>query len=186
MGASASSLMEAHPEPLTASGRPGWYAVYTRGRHEKKVARALEDKGVDVFLPLARTRNRWKDRVKMVEVPLFSGYLFVNSALAVEDRLAILKTPGAVRIVGNHGVGIPVPDEQIESLKVLVESGAPLLPHRFMRRGEMVLITNGPFMGVAGRVVRGSEEKPRLVVSIEILQRAVSVEIDETWVVRAS
>jgi transcription antitermination factor NusG len=160
---------------------PAWYAVYTRGRHEKKVASGLTGKSVQVFLPLATMRSRRRDRFKMVDVPLFAGYVFVNSPMSPADQLGILKTKGVVRIVGTGGIPEPIPDAQIHSLQVLVESGAPLLMLRAIPRGSMVTITEGPFQGVVGKVLRLNEQKQRLVVSIDLLQRSVSVEIDESF-----
>lgn len=168
------------------SGSGAWYAVYTRGRHEKKVARALSGKEVPVFLPLARKRSRWKDRWKMIDVPLFTSYLFVNTRSDPESQVAVLKTPGVVRIVGIHGVPSSVPDEQIESLRVVVESGEPILLLRSIPPGARVVVRQGPFEGVIGKVVRLSERKARLVVSIELLNRSVAVELDEDWLERTT
>src|SRR3990170_6753516 len=163
-----------------------WYAVYTRGRHEKKVARALSNKAVPVFLPLARKRSRWKDRWKIVDVPLFTSYLFVNARPDPGSQLAVLKTPGVVRIVGINGVPSPVPDEQIDSLRIVVESGEPVLILRSIPPGARVVVRQGPFEGVIGKVVRLSERKARLGGSLELLNRSVAVELDEDWLERVN
>ena len=159
-----------------------WYAVYTRGRHEKKVARTLTEKSIRVFLPLMKVRSRRRDRIQLIEVPMFSGYLFVHSAMDPDSRLRVLRTPGVVRILGLHGVPTPVPEEQVRSLQILVKSGVSVRPHRFLQTGSEVFIKEGPFAGVTGRVVRINEQRHKLVVSIDLLQRAVSVEIDQNWI----
>ena len=164
----------------------GWYAVYTRGRHEKKAAETLSRKAIPVFLPLVKKKSRWKDRWKIVDAPLFTSYLFVNAPPDPGSQLAVLKTPGVVRIVGIHGVPSPVPDEQIDSLRVIVESGEPVLILRSIPPGARVVVRQGPFEGVIGKVVRLSERKARLVVSIELLNRSVAVELDEDWLERVN
>src|SRR5271163_2554373 len=109
-----------------------WYAVRTRSRHEKLVARQLENQGIESFLPVvAQTRN-WSDRRKPLETPLFSGYTFLRMIHSSEDRVRVLRTQGVVSFVGVHGTGTPIPDHQIENIKTLVESRIPYEERPFL------------------------------------------------------
>lgn len=154
-----------------------WYAVQTRSRHEKIVAQGLGEKGVEVFLPQVDRLRRWKDRQKRVAFPLFPGYLFTRQPGRAEDRLAVLRTVGVVRFVGYEaGVPIPVPDEQVEAVRRMLESELKVDPYPYLKVGIRVRVVEGPLKGVEGILI----EKPgehRLVVGIDILQRAVSVTI---------
>src|SRR5215467_1551262 len=112
-----------------------WFAVQTKPRHEKKVSLELVEKGLHSFLPLQRTRRRWSDRYKWVELPLFSQYVFVRMALDTEVRARVLRTVGVVRFAGAPGRGTPVPDEQIETLQAMVERRISLAPHSYINVG---------------------------------------------------
>src|SRR5215831_20920262 len=111
---------------------PHWYAIQTRSRHEKVVRDQLAAKGIAQLLPIWRKRSAWKDRIKVVEVPLFSGYLF--SYFPLQDRVAVLETIGVVRIVGICGKPVPVPDEQIAAVRTMVEQRLPYDPHPYLSR----------------------------------------------------
>src|SRR5215475_1598651 len=98
--------------------QPHWYVIQTRSRHEKLVRDQLAAKSITHLLPLWRKRSIWKDRVKYVEVPLFSGYLF--GYFALQDRIAVLETVGVARLVGINGKAVPVPDEQITAVRTMI------------------------------------------------------------------
>lgn len=118
-----------------------WYAVHVRSRHEFKVLDRLTRAGIDVFLPVVERLNKWKDRKKLVSFPLFPGYLFVHIHKIYDTMLAILKTPGVVRFIGIiPGEPEPVPNEQIDSLKRLVESKENLDPYPYLKEGQRVRI----------------------------------------------
>src|SRR5271156_1884447 len=102
------------------ANQPRWYAVRTRSRHEKLVARQLETQGIESFLPVVTQTHNWSDRRKQVEAPLFSGYTFLRVVHSSGDRMRVLRTQGVVSFVGLHGTGIPIPDHQIEDIKTLV------------------------------------------------------------------
>jgi transcription antitermination factor NusG len=156
--------------------RPQWYAVHTRSRHEKRVARQLTEKRIEHFLPLRLEVHRWRDRYKKVEVPLFGGYLFVQLAAEPLRRLSVLQTPGVVRIVGFGRRDEPVPDEQIEAIRRVVESGALYQRHRILRVGQRVKILTGALAGVEGILKRIRGEN-RLVINVEPIKQAVAVEV---------
>ena len=157
-----------------------WYALQVRPRFEKVIASTLLNKGYEGFLPLYRHRSRWSDRMKEVELPLFSGYLFCR--FDINKRLPILITPGVMHVVGIGKTPQPVEEDEIAALQSLVFSGLQAEPRSYLNIGERVRIEIGPLSGVEGVLValKGST---RLVLSVSLLQRSVSVEIDESWVV---
>jgi len=154
--------------------KKNWYAVYTIVRHEKAVNSALLEKDIETFLPLREVISQWKDRKKKVLLPLFPGYLFINSTL--EDRLTILNTPGIVRILGVTGSPIPIPDEQVEAVKKLIESRLPYDPYPYYNEGKMVMVVNGPLQGVVGRILQ-KRTSNKLILSVDLIKRSVSVEV---------
>jgi transcription antitermination factor NusG len=156
---------------------PHWYAVQTHARHERKVTAQLEEKGVTTFLPLVTEVHRWSDRGKVVELPLFSCYAFVHMAHSVEARLEVLQTPGVIGFVGIHGVGILIPDKEIEDIRTLLAHNADCAPYPFLKVGRRVRIRGGCFDGVEGILVAKKSDRS-LVVSIELIQRSVAVRID--------
>lgn len=152
-----------------------WYAVYTKHQHEKKCADLLKQKSIEVYLPLYESTRRWQDRKKVLSLPLFPSYVFLWSNL--EARLNILNTPGVFFIVGNTRGACPVADADIASMKAMTNSRLPIEPHPVLRSGDRVRIRRGPLAGVQGILARVNNQD-RLVLSIEPLQRAVSVEVN--------
>jgi transcription antitermination factor NusG len=152
-----------------------WYAVQTRARHEKKVAKQLQEKGVTTFLPLVIHIHRWSDRRKVVELPLFPCYAFAR--LGPQTRLPALQTPGVLSIVGAHGVGAPIPNKEIEDIQTLLAQNVTSSPYPFIKVGQRVRIRGGCLDGVEGILVAEKSNR-RLVVSVELIQRSVSVQID--------
>lgn len=163
------------PFPLLTQ-RPLWYAVHTRSRHEKQVARLLEEKQLNAFLPLRKEVHRWKDRYKPVELPLFTGYVFVHLTPDADQRLCVLRTFGVVRIVSFAQQDVSVPDAQIEMLRRLTASDAPLHRHRYLRVGQRVKVISGSLAGIEG-ILKKVGNSDRLVISVEAIQRAVTVEL---------
>jgi transcription antitermination factor NusG len=163
--------------PALALQAPRWYAIHTRARHEKKAALQLQDKGVATFLPLITQARRWSDRSQLIQLPLFACYIFVRMAAPVVTRLAVLQTPGVIALVGIHGVGIPIPDKEIEDIKTLLARDAACTPYPFLNLGRRVRIRGGCFDGVEGILV-GKNRDRSLVVSIELIQRSVAVRIE--------
>jgi transcription antitermination factor NusG len=153
-----------------------WYAVQTRARHEKIIAHRLQEQGISTFLPLVREVHRWSDRKKTVELPLFSCYLFTRLAATNEDRLRVLRAEGVFQIVGRRGEGTPLPDEQIDAIRTLINEHLPVCSHPFLRIGQRVRIRTGSLAGVEGILVsrRGDQT---LVVSIDAIQRSLAIPI---------
>jgi len=153
-----------------------WYAVQTRSRFEKAVRAELSAWGIDHYLATFQDVHQWKDRKKVVEVPLFSGYIFVRFQ-DIEARLQVLKTNGVVRILGVSGRMEPVPDFEIDSIRQLLASGKRCYPHPFIREGSWVRMRRGPLAGVEGRLIR-VKSQTRLVLSVELLSQSVATEVD--------
>jgi len=155
--------------------QPLWYAVYTRSRHEQLVQKQLEGKAIQNFLPLYEKISQWKDRKKHVHLPLFPGYLFVK--ILLQDRLEVLKTFGAVQLVGDGNTPLPIPEEQILSIQTLIDKGFKFDPHPYLKVGNSVRITSGPLTGVEGILIR-KKNQSRLLLSVDLIQRSIAIEID--------
>jgi len=153
-----------------------WFAVHTRARHEKMVARELRSHGVTTFLPLVTEVHYWSDRRKTVESPLFSCYTFVRLAPGNDQRLRVLVVDGVLRFVGDHGLGTPIPDEQIEAVRVLVDERLPLCTHPFLKIGQRVRVRSGALAGIEGILASRAGERT-LVISLDAIQRSLSVRI---------
>jgi transcription elongation factor/antiterminator RfaH len=155
-----------------------WYVLHTRSRFEAVVRDGLAKKSHDVFLPKVRVQSKRRDRKVMLDVPLFPGYVFVRSNLHPNHHIDIVKTVGAVRLIGNKQVPVPVPDETIDSLRIIVSRSSEIQTGSRFRKGDRVMVVNGPFTGVIGTFdrYRGID---RVVVHIEALGQFASVEVDK-------
>lgn len=163
------------PAPVMSCRGAAWYAIWTRSRHEKVVWEQLDRKGIEAFLPTVRRWSRWKDRKKQIAWPLFPGYCFAR--FEVRDRLPVLTCTGVVNIVSFDGEPAPIPDWEIEGIRRLVESQLAYDPCPLIREGTMVEVVHGPLRGVVGRLVRKGPHA-RLILSVDLIGRAVSVEVD--------
>ena len=152
-----------------------WYALWTRSRHEQVVREQLEQRGVEAFLPTVTRWSRWKDRKKKIDWPLFPGYCFAR--FHPGERLPVLKCTGVVSIISFEGEPAPIPEHEIVGIRQLVESDLAYDPCPMIREGMMVEVMHGPLKGVIGRLMRKSE-KARLVLSVDLIGQAVSVEVD--------
>jgi transcription antitermination factor NusG len=156
-----------------------WYALTVKPQHEKAVAEQLEAKALESYVPLYRARRRWSDRTKVVELPLFSRYVFCR--FGFEERLKVLQISSVNQIVGFGGHPCPIDDRVIHDLKTVVGSGLPCNPWPFIRAGQRVRICEGPLEGTEGILVR-EKSRYRVVVNVEILNRAVAVEVERDLV----
>ena len=160
-----------------------WFAIRTRSQREKRTTVVLRDKGYEPFLPLYRVERRWSDRIRKMDLPLFSGYVFCR--FDVDFRLPILTMPSVVEIVGTGGTPVPIDDTEIAAIQTLVESGLSVGPTSFLAVGKPVRVVAGPLRGLEG-ILLHSSNSDRLVVSITLLRRSVAAEIDRRWVVPAA
>jgi len=156
---------------------PSWYVLHTKSRFENVVHDGLFKKSVDVFLPKITVQSKRKDRRKMIRVPLFPGYVFVKSDLSPNHHLEIVKTAGAVKLVGNNQGPISVPDNTVASLKIMVASDQPVETGFQFNKGDRVVVIMGPFSGVIGIFDRYGSQG-RIVVHIDALGQFAAVEVD--------
>jgi transcription antitermination factor NusG len=157
-----------------------WYALLVKPQHEKKVAQALRHKEYPELLPLYRIKRRWANRTREVHLPLFPRYVFCR--FNETFRLPILQIPSVQGIIKFGNRLAPVDEEEIESLRRIVSVGVPTSPHPYLQQGNTVYVSTGPLAGIRGILERFKGED-RLIVSVTLLQRSVSVEVDRTWVV---
>jgi transcription antitermination factor NusG len=152
-----------------------WYAAYTRAQHEKRVAAELGMREVEHFLPMYSSVRRWKDRRVTLDLPLFPGYVFVR--LALRDRLRVVQIPSVVRLVGFNGQATALPDTEMEIMRSGLSHSLRAEPHPFLTVGRRVRIAGGPFAGLEG-VLKRKKNNLRVVVSLELIQRSVAVDVD--------
>jgi transcription termination/antitermination protein NusG len=153
-----------------------WFAIWTRSRHEQVVREQLEKKKITAFLPTIPKWSRWKDRKKKIDWPLFPGYCFAR--FDPVDTLAVLKCTGVVNIVSFDGKPAPIPDYEVANIRLLIGSELQYDPCPLIHEGMMVEVQHGPLRGVIGRLVRKDTQHARLVLSVDLIGQAVSVEVD--------
>lgn len=155
-----------------------WYVLHTKSRAEKVVHDILVKKSIESFLPTATVRSKRRDRKVMLDLPLFPGYVFVKTDLYAERYLSILKTPGAVKLIGNKSGPVPVGDSIVESLQIMVQTGESILTGLQFQHGDPIRVIRGPFSGVTG-VFSTHKGHGRVIVYIDLLGQSASVEVDE-------
>lgn len=155
--------------------RTRWYAACTCSRHEKSVARHLESRAIDAFLPLYQRVSRWKDRRVIVQEPLFAGYIFVRISLA--EKMRVLELPSVSRLIGFNGEPTPLPDEEIEALRDGLNGGVQATPCPYLAIGRRVRVRSGPLQGLEG-ILQKKKKAFRFIISMELIQRSISVEVD--------
>ena len=156
-----------------------WYALHTRSRFEQKVYEGLCGKSLEAFLPRIQVMSRRKDRRKKILIPLIPGYVFVRSILVPEEYHQIIKTIGVVRMISFKGQPVPADDQEISSLMILDGTDRTVQNRAYMRKGERVMIMEGPLRGLSGFYLRHKGKTDRVVVSVELLQRSLEVEIED-------
>jgi len=160
-----------------------WYAIWTRSNFEQNVADQLAIKGFDIFLPKAAAWARRGRTRRALDVPLFPGYLFVHHDMDKSSHVEILKARGVVRVLGDRWDQLAtVPADEIEAVRRVAGAGLPIFPYPMLREGMRVRIVGGPLEGLEGIFLRGRPVKGLLVVSVNLLQRSVAVEVDCTLV----
>ena len=156
-----------------------WYAVWTRSNCERLVAEQLAAKAFTPFLPELPARGRRRGGSRVEQVPLFPGYLFVRHAMDKASYVEILKARGVVRVLDGGWTRLtPIPANEVDAVRRLVESGMPLFPHEYLQTGARVRVVSGPLAGIEGVIVREKAQHARLVLTIHLLQASVAVEVD--------
>ena len=153
-----------------------WFAIRTSPRWEVRASSELSQRGLETYLPICRVKHNWSDRIKIVEEPLFPGYLFGRFQL--DDRIRVLQAPGVKQIVSIGNTPTPMSDVEIENLRTLVGASPLLVQWPYLPAGQRIRIDHGPLAGVKGFIVRAEEGALRIVVSVDLLQRSVAAEID--------
>ena len=176
-GEAVSAALQSQCTATELSAAPRWYAVLTRSRHEKSVANLLQTYGVHVYLPLVTEVHNWSDRRKTVEVPLFSGYVFVRSVDSNEAISKVIRTDGVVSILGKCARATPIPDDEIESIKKLLKHKVPCRNHAFLDIGQRVRIRSGALAGIEGVLVAQKNETS-LVISVNMIHRSIAMQIE--------
>lgn len=177
VGSGGVAAARATVSPVQSPTAASWFAVRTRSRHEKVVERQLQGQGIEVFHPIVKQFHQWSDRRKLVETPLFSGYAFVRILPSAEERVRVLRTQGVVELVGGQGQGLSIPDEQIEAVRAVVAGNLPFTQHVYLKVGQRVRVRGGSLDGVEGVLVANNGNR-HLVISVEPIQRAISISID--------
>ncbi len=154
-----------------------WYALHVKSRHEFVTESELRCKGIETYLPSVKKLRRWKDRKKLIDFPLFPGYLFAHIQPNPEEFLKVLQTRGAVTLLYDRpGCPASVPSEEISSIKILVESGKELDIYPDLKEGSRVRIRKGPLNGAQG-ILNKKEAQYMFLINLELLGRSVGVTI---------
>ena len=172
-----------NPEELSmppAYSEQRWYAAYTCANHEKRVAAELGGRGVEHYLPLYDSVRRWSDRRGQLEMPLFPGYVFVR--LALRDKLRVLQIPSLVHLVSFNGQPAALADDEMEVLQRGLTAQLQAEPHPYLAVGRLVRVVSGPLTGLEGIIVR-KKNRFRFVISLNLIMRSVSVELDDADIV---
>jgi transcription antitermination factor NusG len=164
--------------PKIAGSDAAWFALYVQVNHEKEVFKRIGQKEIECFLPLLETWSKRRDRRKRIHLPLFPGYVFVYTVLDNYTNVNILKTPGAIHILRNSEGPLPIPSYQIDNLKTMLNASTEISLHTYLKMGEWVQVVKGPFAGCMGILLRQNPRKGRLIVSVDLIQRSVSVEMN--------
>jgi len=154
-----------------------WYAAWTRSRQEKVSAAMLEALNIETFLPLRSEVRQWSDRKRLIETPLFSGYLFIRLNLAEDNRrLQVLKIPGIVGLVGNNTGPLPIPNQQIQDIRTMLSSGLAYTVGPMLKEGDRIRVVRGSLAGMEGTLVRTNSET-RLVLTVDLVMRSLSIDV---------
>jgi len=164
------------PASIVRTEAPNWYALHTRPRHEKTIAQSLIERGVETFLPTVMEIHSWSDRKKSVQLPLFTCYLFAKFAPNGSERLRVLRVGGVLGLVGSHGEGTPIPEEQIDAVRAVTEASVSCFPYPFLRIGQRVRIRGGALDGLTGILVSRNGNHT-FVISVDAIQRSLAVRV---------
>jgi transcription antitermination factor NusG len=156
-----------------------WYAVHTRSRFEMKVFEGFSGKSIEAFVPKIQVISRRKDRRKKILIPLLPGYVFVHFDMTPEVYWDIIKTTGVVRMVSFRGEPVPARDEEVASLMILDGTDRTVQNRTYINKGDRVTIMEGPLKGLVGFYLRHKGQSRKVVVSVELLQRSLAVELED-------
>ena len=152
-----------------------WYAITVKHQHEQSVRASLEGRGFEALAPTYRGCRRWSDRLKELDLPIFGGYVFCR--FPYQERIPVLDTPGVVKVVSFGGKPAEIPDAEITAIQAVMAARLPARPWPYLKPGDRVRIERGPLRGLEGSLLR-EKHRLRLIVGVQILQRAMSVELE--------
>jgi transcription elongation factor/antiterminator RfaH len=155
-----------------------WYAIQVRCQFEKKASQQLQEKGIEAFVPTLKQRRRWSDRWQVVESPTFPGYAFVHLHPSPAHRLQVLQTRGVKNFVAFGGELVPIPDKQIDDVRLLLSRNVPYAAHPYIKIGQRVRIRGGCLDGIEGILTSNRGDKT-LVISVEPIQRSIAVSVTD-------
>ncbi len=156
-----------------------WFVVHGKFNRERSIDVLLRTAGFETFLPTCRIKRRWSDRLKEIAVPLFPGYIFCK--LDVREKLSILKVPGVISLIGIGKEPLPLSNEEVDNIRIMVESGFSVYPWPYVQLGATVVISEGPLRGLRAIVLEEDASRRRLIVSVELLNRSIAVDIAPEW-----
>jgi len=166
--------LEYDPAPMSA-----WHVIWTRSNCESLVTEQLQHKGYEVFLPMVTEWMKNENGRYAIRAPMFRSYVFVYQAIGRHEYLDICKTRGVVTILGQRWDRLAsVEEEQIESIRVAVQSSLPCRPHPYLKAGDPVRILRGPLVNAEGVFLKSDESSGLFVISIDLLQRSIAVQVD--------
>jgi len=160
---------------FAASLEPRWYAAYTSANHERHVAERFAARGIEHFLPQYESVRKWKDRKVRLQLPLFPGYVFVHIALL--NRLSVQQVPGVAHLVSFNSAPAEIAEQDLARIRQFLSQGFRAEPHPFLQAGRKVRVMSGPLAGMDGIILR-RKNRSRLVISFDLIQRAMAVEVD--------
>lgn len=164
---------------MSANNNVKWYAVHTKSHFEQKVYDGFVGKAIEAFLPRIQVMSRRRDRRKKIMVPMLPGYVFIHSNLEAEEYYRVLKTTGVVRMIGFKGKPVPANDDEISSLMILDGTDRTVQNRSYMQKGDRVMIMEGPLKGLVGFYLQHKGKSDKVVVSVELLQRSLEVEMED-------
>ena len=153
-----------------------WYAIQTMPRHERKIAADLRRKGLHTFLPLFPSPRKWSDRVRILDIPLFPGYVFLQMSPTPETRRVVLRSNGVTSFVGVRGVGVPIPETQIAAIRSILEQKLPFTVHPFLNIGQRVRIRSGSLDGLEG-ILTEVKGDLSLIISVDLVHRSLAIRV---------
>jgi len=171
-----------------------WYALHVRSCCERRVESRLDDAGLEHFSPFVAIQRKSKAKAhpfERTEKPLLPGYVFARFDFEDRsgDRLAVVRIPELVRILGFGEQAVPIPDTEVLSLRVLIESRVSVSSIPLVAEGDYVRVNDGPLAGAEGYVVyvrTGNREVPRITVNVNMLGRSVMAEVDGDWLEKST
>jgi transcription antitermination factor NusG len=172
----ATQVLISQSHPAFSEGREPWYAIRTKSRHEKVVCNQLEADGFDSYLPTVQQYRQWSDRRKLVDFPLFPGYVFVRTPQFLSQKVQILRKVGVIGFVNNGRGAAPIPDGELNDVRLLLRNRIPCASHPYLKVGQRIRITDGVLRGMEGILV-GLGNKSGLVVSIDAIQKSLIIQL---------